>query len=881
MIRNIGKKGITGIAWIVIFLWGPLAWGLSPTVFTLENGLKVIFQENHSAPVVAIQVWVRVGSADERDDEAGISHVLEHMMFKGTRRRGVGEISRTVEGAGGIINAATSSDYTIYYIVMPSHDFKTGMDILADAIQHSMMEDEELNREREVVLEEVRRSEDQPFGRLTKAFFKTAYRQHPYRRPVIGFEKVIRQLSRTDLLNYIKRWYKPANMSLVIVGDADNTQAERSSRHYFGSIPPGPVPERRRAAEPPQRALRSGILSGNVSKSYLILGWHIPGVRHEDVYALDILALILGQGKSSRLYREVLSRRQLVQMITSTSYTPLDSGLFWIQATLEPGNDSLQKALEATLSETYSLKSNPVKSTELDKAKLILESDFVFGKQTMQGQARSLGYFQTVIGNLDFERQYLERIRRVDENDVLRVARRYLQSENLTISLLKPAQIPSPEPAALEQIARKAEKESRLPEPEQEGAGSHRIWHQVMPGGMTLIIKKKSDVPIVALRAVFLGGVRFETDENNGINNFISRMLTRGTTSRSAEEIAREVESIAGHIEGFSGRNSFGLESKFLSRFLDRGLEIFADVLLRPSFDPGEIEKARRLIISAIEQIQDHPDRLAIDRFGRNLFRVHPYSMRMQGTMESVSRLSARELRSYYTRYAVPSNLVLAVVGDVEPEAIEKRIQSLFADFRAGKFLAPTIPQEPRVTEIRKEHITRDTRQAYIILGFLGASLDSPDRYALEVLDNILSGMGGRLFTRLRDRESLAYSVTSFNRLGLDPGSFGVYMGTSSEKLQQALSGILRELQDVRDNMVTHEELERAKRFIIGHYLIGLQKNSSQAAELAFNSRYGLGIDYTERYLQKIQSVTREDVLKAAQKYIDLNSYTLTIVGSK
>jgi len=879
MMRNIGKKSIIVIAWIVIFLCGPPVWGLSPTVFTLENGLKVILQENRSAPVVAIQVWVGTGSADERDDEAGISHVLEHMMFKGTVRRSVGEISRTVEGAGGSINAATSSDYTMYYIVIPSREFETGVDILADAIQHSMLDDGEIEREREVVLEEVRRSDDRPFGRLIKDFFKTAYRHHPYRRPVIGFEKVIRQLRRTDLVDYIKRWYKPANMTLVIVGDVDLTRAEKVSRHYFGGIPPGPVPERRRAVEPPQKAQRSAVLSGDVSKSYLVLGWHIPGVRHEDIYALDILALILGQGKSSRLYREVLSRRQLVQMITSTSYTPLDTGLFWIQATLEPGNDRLLKALEAILGETYSLKSTPVKSTELEKARLNLESDFIFGKQTMQGQARSFGYFQTVIGNVDFERQYLKRIRQVDENDLLRVARRYLRTENLTIALLKPKGISAPTHAELEGIARKAEHESHLSEPVRADAEPHGVRHRVMPGGMTLIIKKKSDVPIVALRAVFLGGVRFETPENNGINNFIARMLTRGTTSRSAEAIASEVESIAGRMEGFSGLNSFGVEAEFLSRFLDRGLEIFTDVLLRPSFDPEEMEKTRRLILSAIDQIQDHPDRLVMDRFGRNLFRVHPYRMRMQGTRESVSRLSVRDLRSYYTSYAVPSNLVLAVVGDVEPEMIEERLHRLFAGFQAEEFAAPIIPREPRATEIRKEHIPRDSRQAYIILGFLGASLDSPDRFALEVLDNILSGMGGRLFTRLRDRNSLAYSVTSFNRLGLDPGSFGVYMGTAPEKLKQALSGILRELQEVRDHMVTQQELERAKRFIIGHHFIGLQRNSSQAAELAFNTRYGLGIDYTKQYLQKIQSVTREDVLKIAQRYINLDGYTLTIVG--
>lgn len=880
MARNI-NKGILGILLMAILLWGSSLWGAQdiPRVFTLDNGLTVILQENRSAPVVAIHVWVRTGSADEGDDEAGISHVLEHMMFKGTRRLGVGEISRAVEGAGGYINASTSSDSTTYYIVMPSRDFQTGVEIMADVLQHPALNEEELQKEREVILEEIRRLEDQPFSRLSKALFNAAYGHHPYRRPVIGFEKIVRQISRPMLLDFVHRWYRPANMILVMVGDAPLEQMEKSVRRHFTDVSGGRPPERRRPVEPLQESFRSVVLSGNVSKAYMAMGWHIPGVRNEETYALDVLALILGQGRSSRLYREVLSRRKLVHMITSLSYTPQDPGLFWIQATLEPGNDALHKALEAILSETYRLKSTLVEPEELEKAKLNLESGFVYGKQTMQAQARSLGYSQMIHGNVSFERHYVDRIRQVDADDLRQAARRYLRTENLTLALMKPSEIPSPDEATLEQISRKAENETNLARKEQGARESDGVWHRVLPNGMTLIIKKKSDVPIVALRAVLLGGVRFETAENNGINHFMARMLTRGTASRSAEALALEVESIAGRMQGFSGLNSFGLSAEFLSRFRDRGFELFTDVLLRPSFDPDEMEKMRTLILSSIDQIRDQPDTLAIDYFVQNLFRIHPYRMRIEGTRESISRLTVEDLRSYYNRYVVPANMVLTVVGDVDPEAVAERIQSLFAWDSRGELVVPIPPQEILPTEIRRERITREAQQTHIVLGFIGPSLDSPARFPMTVLNTILSGMGGRLFSRLRDRESLAYSVSFFTRYGLDPGFFGVYMGTSPEKLQRAEEEILRELRDLRENLVTEEELERAKRLIIGQHAIGLQQNSAQAAELAFDVRYGLGIDYTSDYLSRIQSVTREDVLKVARRYIDLDSYTLTIVG--
>ncbi|MBI2876642.1 MAG: insulinase family protein [Candidatus Tectomicrobia bacterium] len=861
--------------------------GITILKYQLKNGLTVVLQENHATPVVAFNMWVKAGSANETEKEAGISHVFEHMLFKGTNKRPVGMIAQEVEAAGGIINAFTSFDHTVYYLILASRFFETGLDILADAIQNSSFEREELEKEKEVVLEEWRRSQDIPSNMLSDRLFSTSYQRHPYRRPVIGYQETIVGLTREPMLDYFHRWYVPNNMVLVIVGDFQAQEVMPKIEQAFQDFQRQPDPHHERPAEPPQEELKSVLLTKNINQAYMSLAFHIPDIKNVDLYPIDVLALILGQGESSRLYHRVKTEKQSVHTLYASAYTPKDPGLLIIGAALEAKKAG--QALEDILQEVYRLRTEEVSPQELEKAKINLESDFVYQRETVQGQARTLGFFETVTGDAGFQQEYLKQIAQVTAADIQRVANLYLKNANLTVGLLLPeGSAPGIESAEIQQIAEAASKgmeaPKRSPQPASKAkapAPSRPVKRVVLENGITLLIKENPAAPIAAISAVFLGGVRFETRENNGIGNFMASMLTKGTQTRTALEIATEVESMASSLDSFSGMNSFGVAAKFLKRSFAKGLELIADILTHPSFDEGELEKKRADILAAIKRQEDDLALSVFNLFANTLYPRHPYGMNALGTEENVRRLTRQDLLDFYRRYAVAENLVLAVVGDIDADKVIDKIARIFRSFPRAPFKPPEIPPELPSAEVRIKEVNKAKNQAHLVLGFLGTTLDSPDRYPLEVLNAILSGQGGRLFLELRDRQSLAYSVSSFSREGLDPGSLGVYMGTSPDKVEKALAGIQEELRKAITEPVSLEELERAKRYLVGTYEIGLQSNSSQASDMAFNERYGLGHDFHQRYPQKVFRVTAEDVLRVARKYIQPGKYTMAVIRPK
>jgi zinc protease len=401
----------------------------------------------------------------------------------------------------------------------------------------------------------------------------------------------------------------------------------------------------------------------------------------------------------------------------------------------------------------------------------------------------------------------------------------------------------------------------------------------VLGNGITVLIKQNHSVPLFAARAAFLGGVRFEGEKDNGVSNFLSEMFTRGTKSRSAEDIAREIESIAGEVSGFSGRNSFGVTVESLSRNFDQAIDIFADVIINPSFDPEEIERARRDILSAINRQGDNLLRTTINLFLSTLYRDNPYRFDVLGTKETISDMTRDDLINFYQKYVRPENMVISVVGNVDENRVLSMLESYFGEMGKGRFSPPQVQPESPPNRIRTAEVEqKDKAQTHIILGFLAPTLKDPDQYPFEVLNAILSGQGGRLFLELRDKRSLAYTVTSFFTPGLEPGFFGVYIGCAPEKQEEAIQGIKEQLALVLENGVTDGELKRAQNYLVGNFEIGLQQNSAQAAKIAFDELYGLGWDEYKRYPEEIYSVTKDDIQRVARKYIDLDKYTLAIV---
>lgn len=851
-------------------------------LFTLENGLRVVIQEDHFAPVVAIQMWVKAGSADETPDVAGAAHVHEHMIFKGTARRPVGAIAAEVESSGGNINAFTTADHTVYHLVLASRYFATGLDILADALQNTTFDPHELSKELQVVMEEWKRGEDSPTSRAATELFRIAYATHPYGRPVIGFRETVEALNRDRVVNFYHRWYHPNNMTLVIVGDVDLETARQEVIRHFTTQHATTLPIRPRTPEPPQTELRLSVLDMNVEEFYLYLSFPIPPAEHKDVYALDLLSYILGGGESSRLVQDLQADKELVNWIVAHAYTPQDPGLFIVTAALE--REKIPTALEEIFTALFRAKYELVSAVELARARTNLESDFVYRRETVQGQARQLGYFLTLFDDPDFDRRYLDGLASVTRQDLLEVAQRYIRPETLSAVFLG-ATTDAALPTA-DQIRSLCQ---RLDHPEQQPvtalavpAKRHdaQVSVTTLSNGIRLLIKEHHEVPVMSIQAVVLGGLLFEHEQNTGINNFLAGLLTRGSERFSRLALAEAVESVAGSLRGFSGRNSLGLSGSFLTTSrVDHALDLFLETLLHPIFPEEEVEKRRRETLLALKNREDELSQIAFDLFYSTIFTTHPYRFPILGHEDSIRRLTREMLTDYYRTTLNSTNLVVSIVGDVDTSQIVAHLRGALEVLPRPHHTLALPPHEPRPTSERRQRREVDKQQAHIVLGYHGVSLSHADRYALKILDAVLSRQGGRLFYEVREQRALAYSVSAFSMEGVAPGVFGVYLGTDPSKVDEAITAARHELDLVRNQLVEEHEIEQAKKYITGSYEISLQSNGAQSEEMAFNELYGLGYDNGQRYLAALNQVTAEDLRRVARTYLDPKLETLVVVG--
>ncbi|MFQ5736884.1 MAG: M16 family metallopeptidase [Thermodesulfobacteriota bacterium] len=865
------------LIWIILAAAQALAAPSEPVKTRLANGLTVIIEAEHSAPVVSVQMWVKVGSADEQDRYAGISHVFEHMLFKGTDTKKVGEIANMIESVGGDINAYTSFDNTVYYTTVPSRYFSTGLDVISDAVQHSSFDPAELKKELDVVLEEIRMNEDRPARNLYRSLLGNAFSVHPYKRPVIGSVETVKAITREDILRTFKKWYVPNNMTLVIAGDVDAQKALAEVKQAFKGFKRAPEPHGKRPVEPAQKGLKTSVITMDVKEGNLGMAFHIPSIKEQDTFALDVLQVVLSGGQTSRLVKRIKIDEQLVHGISAYPMSLKDPGLFFVTATLETKN--IDKTIEETLEEIERLKAEGPMFDELEKAKFNIESDFVYSRETMDGIASKLGYYETLLGDPIYERRYVDEIRKVTAGDIKRVLKRYFTGGNMTVAALVPeADKGEVTQATLASTVKTAEREAQVKfaaKAERE-EGTKKV---TLANGITLIVKETHANPTVAFYATFPGGLKYEDKKNNGIGNFTAAMLTRGTKNRTREELAREVEDMAGSVGGFSGWNSTGVTGKFLSDYFDRGLGIFADVVLNPTFPDKEIEKLRKDLLAAVKRQEDNLPGYTFKLLKKSLFTVHPYGMTSLGEAQTISSIKREDMVRHHDTFFTPSRMVLVIVGDVRTGHAVERVKELFGGFDTPEAELPEPPAEPHQRKIRRTGAVKDKEQTHIGIGFLGTTINSEDRYPLMVMTEILSGQGGRLFLELRDRQSLAYSLSAFSRVGVDPGFVGVYIGSAPEKKERAIEEIFKELERMRTEMVTGAELNRAKKSLIGSYEIGLQEVTSQASDAATNELYGLGYDFYKEFPEKINAITAEDVLIAAKKYLTLDAYTISIVG--
>lgn len=840
--------------------------------FTLPSGLEVLVKEDHARKVAAIQYWVMVGSADEEASERGISHLIEHMAFKGTERRGVGQIAAEIEALGGEINAYTSWDETVFHVTVPSRVTVQGLDILTDAVFRPVIDPKELALEKQVVIEEILEGEERPERKSSRLIFGTAYSDSPYKYPVIGYKDIVEKFTQNDILSFRKKWYVPENMFLLIVGDVNAESLRKELERMTADLKPIGLFRTPRPVEPVQKEIRSALeRDRNSRETRLNIAFHIPSVKGNDVNALDLTGDLLGSRDNSRLVRVLKKEKGLVNSIAAFAYTPKDPGLMLVSATLDSKN--LETVTKAIMDELNQLGKQSPSTEELERAKVHIESQHIYARETVQGTARSIGNFKADIGDPAYEEKYLKLNAAVTPDQISTVIERYLTPPNVSVSVLLPEQeLPDFKIERLTKIIESFRPGSVASSTE---INSQKTITSTLSNGIRVALLPDDSNPDVSVRMAFLGGKRYETKENEGIMNFIAQMLTKGTAKMSEADIAAKVDDMGGRLSGFSGYDSFGFSATFFSRNFKQGLALLADLYTGASFPEDRVERERALILNRIKTEPDRPVPYTINILSSTVFPEHPYGFDKEGALATVAGFTVEDLKQTYARFATPSNMVLTIVGDIDAKKAMNQVEETFGKVSAGKLDAPVIVKEKPLKGVREKVVRIPRAKAHLALGFIGSTLSDPDRYSLDVLNNILAGQGGRLFMQLRDKESLAYTVTSFVRPGMDPGIFAFYIACDAPKADRALQGLLEQINLIREKPVTDKELNRSISNLVGEYLINLQSSWSRAENTALNTLYGLGYDYDKEYVKKISAVTAQDVLKAAGKYLDTKNYAL------
>ncbi|HVT71894.1 MAG TPA: pitrilysin family protein [Lacunisphaera sp.] len=833
-------------------------WRESVDRYTLPNGLTVLLKHDPSAPVCSVQVWVRTGSIHEGAAlGAGLSHYLEHMLFKGTERRAGREISATVQAHGGYINAYTTFDRTVYYIDVPAEHTGVAIDLLADATLRSTLPAEEVAKEKDVILREIDMCLDDPDQRLAQALFETAFRTHPYRQPIIGHRDVFAANSREDLLAYYRARYVPNNLVLVIAGDFEPGATRAAIATHFGPTPrarlaPVLVPD-----EPVQLARRDLHLFEDVQVSRAGLGWQIPGLTHPDAPALDMLAMVLGHGDSSILWQRIREEARLVHSIDAMAWSPGTSGLLYVSFLADP--EKRLAAERAILGEIERLKTRGISAAALAKAVRQAVTAEVNARKTMSGQAARLGAGEVVVGDIHYSRQYFARLFALTPAALRRALRTYLVADKLTVVSSNPLAAAAPAVAVTGG----------------EAGASLDFEEQVLPNGARLLLQRNDRLPNLHLRLAFGGGPMFEPPGRRGLTALLATMLTKDTARRSAEEVALAIEAAGGTFTDFSGNNSFGLAADVLPGDADLALELLGDAVLRPAFTTARLAIERESALAALKESLDDVVTVGRKKLREKFYGAHPFAIEAGGDEAGLAAITAADLRAGRDRLVVSGHAVLAVAGAFAPDRLVPRLRAFLARLPAGRILPPERPVTIAAGAFEE---VQPRQQAVVFQAFPGPGLLAPDYIVSEVADELFSGMSSNLFERVREQKGLAYFVRSSRVIGLQQGMFYFFAGTSPQQYPEVLAELDLEIERVRQGGVQPAELERCRTRLKAAKRMAMQTNSARASQAALNAVYGIPVNDWRTYAARVDAVSLDALQAFARTYLQADRRVQVVV---
>ena len=846
--------------------------------FVLDNGLTVLVRRDTSAPVVAIVTHVNAGYFDETDDVSGIAHVLEHMFFKGTDRRGVGEIAKETKASGGYLNAHTIYDNTTYFTVLPSSGFAAGLDIQADAYAHSVVDAAELRKELEVIIQEAKRKTDNPSVVAVETLYELLHDAHRIRRWRIGHESGLRALDRNAMLGFYRNFYQPSNTILAIVGDVDVDDAMEKVRSLYCPLSDSTPVRHAGPREPHHDDMRYRELTGDIAQTQLVLGWRTADAMHEDTPALDVASHLLAAGRASRLYRG-LRERQLASSVSAYNYTPTELGVFVVHA--EMNADCVEEAARAAWDQVRVMREGPIEPGEMERVRRIFEARWIRRLESMEAQANHLVEWEA-LGGWQLGDEYYERFMSVTTEEVHAVANRYLTPDRVGIVVYRPESSPVVASNAADFVAQLDARRGEpleplpprdIPSPPAEAKAPALVKTEAgvsvyrTVNGLPILVKAKPGAAIAYLALQGTGGVSDEPAELAGITTLVMRSTLKGTLTRSAAQIAEDAEMLGGSISASVGSEGFGWSISVAVEHLEAAAELLADVVFNAVIPEDALETERSVAQSDLSALRDDMFRFPMRLVMSGAYGNHPYARSPLGTEETLGAITVEQARDWLRTHLQSAPLVIGAVGDVATDDVAG---VLARDFGA---LVPSVPRSiappvwPKAAVARAE--SREKAQTALALAFDGPSRRDGGRFAAQLTATIASGLGGRFFDELRDRQSLAYTVHAYTSEHQLAGMFLAYIATSPEKEEIARKGLLAEFGKLRDMPVTTEELDRAKKYTLGAHAIHQESGGSVLADMLDAWMFGSGLAELDEFEGHISAVTTADIQRLAREYFD------------
>jgi len=845
----------------------------------LPNGLTVLVQQDRSAPVVAIVTYVKAGYFDETDDQQGLAHALEHMFFKGTKKRGVGDLAKETKASGGFLNAHTIYDNTTYYTVLPSLGFARGLDIQADAYANSVIDADELAKEMEVIIQEAKRKSDNPSAVATETLYELLHDAHRMRRWRIGREPGLRSFTRDKMNGFYRNFYRPGNTILSISGDVDPADALRRVTDLYGGLESARPVRNPGPPEPEHEGFRYRELAGDIAQSQLLLGWRTPGALDPDTAVLDVAASILATGRASRLYRSVREKK-LASSVTAYDYTPTELGVFVVHAETEP--EITAQAGGVIWDQLHQLRVGALEEHELTRVRRIFEARWVRRLETAEGRANHLAEWEA-LGGWRMGEEYFERFMSASADDVQRVARKYLAEERAAALIYRPESSPvvAQDAADMQRIlsAGRSDRLASIPPrtvpatPEKKQTGVEFKGEEAgvsvfrTAEGIPVLVRRKVGTPMANIGIYIVGGAVEEEENEAGLTLLAARTMLKGTTTRTAAQIAEGAEMLGGTISASAGSDSFGWSFSVPKARLAEALELLADVIQRPTIPEDSFETERTVALSNVAMLRDDMYRYPMRLASSVAFGGHPYGRPTMGTEESLRAISAEQAREWHRSRVLESAAVIGIVADVDVKEVADLVAREFSALEPRKNPKVGKPRWPKTVKIVAE--SRDKSQTAIALVFPAPSRTDDSRFAAALIGTVASGLGGRFFDELRDRQSLAYTVHAGVSEKRMAGIFASYIATSPEKEEIARHGLLAEFAKLRDAPVGEDELSRAKQYTIGTHAIAQELGASLLAEMLDAWMFGAGLHELTEYDARVRAITAQEMRDVARRYFD------------